>query len=175
MTHSENKKPGDKLDTRTAAAALVPLWLHRWHLINLLILSDLLFVILRPATFPGGSLGFLFPVFHYYMTKDTVFADLGDRALKSIYVLGVIDALLVFYLLYAFGRMRGQPWFLMLCFFREVMVMTKTALYVMYSYYHIVPSWRLFLTLLNGAWVYIPVLCCVGLTSRLQRRFVAVA
>lgn len=175
MANSKHNNPGDKLDTRTTAVALVPLWLHRWHQINLLVLSDLLFVILRPATFPGGSLGFLFPVYHYYMTKDTVFSDLGDRALKSIYVLGVIDALLVFYLLYAFGRMRAHPWFLLLCFFREVMVMTKTAIYVMYSYYHIIPSWRLFLTLLNGAWVYIPILCCVGLTARLQRRFVAVA
>lgn len=139
--------------------------MRAWHLFNLLVITpDFLFIILRPHSLTGGSLAHLFPLFNYYATKDALFADVSDRTTRVIYFLGGLDVLVILYFVLAPSN---SVRFALLCLCREVAVATKTAVYVLYSYYYIVPSWRVGTTIMNSSWVYIPLINCYCIVCRI--------
>lgn len=140
------------------ATRLVPDWLVIWYVVNFLVNGiEWVYMILRPRSAKGGDLAFLFPIFNYYATKDKVYANHHDKTVQFIYALSPVDLIAVAYLLVWFSSCAHQPSFALLCIYREVFVATKTSIYLMYSYQHIVPSWRLFVTIMNGQWIIIPV------------------
>lgn len=154
----------------SSPTTLLPAWVRIWHLVNLLIITpDFLFITLRPHSLTGGRLAFLFPAFNLYATKDALFFDTSDLTTRCIYVVCGLDVLVVFYLVLAGARTRRRPSYALLCMAREVSVATKTAVYLMYSYYFIVPSWRVGTTIMNGTWVWIPLLVCLAIGSRISK------
>lgn len=150
----------------SAAVNLVPNWLRIWYAVNLPVLTvEWFFIKLRPRSLKGGDLAFLFPIFNYYLTKDTLFANYRDKVVDYIYNLGFIDIIAVIFLLLNFNSHTHSATFALLCVCREIFVATKTMLYIMYSTEHIVPSWRLFLTVLNGQWVFIPIVAVFSINN----------
>lgn len=151
----------------------VPNWLLKWYYFNLILIPDVLFIQLRPMSLTGGSLGFLFPLFNLYAEKDKLFADVDDSTTKCIYFLGMMDIFLFLYLIYNFSRSKGNVKYSIACLVREVFVATKTALYLMYSYDHIVPSWRLGITVMNSTWVIVPIIVSFAITNRIAAAMAA--
>lgn len=130
-----------------------------------------LFMMSRPRSLEGGDLAHLFPLFNFYATKDYLFRDYSDRTARYIYYLGGIDLIVLMFLLFRFRRFQCHPAFAVLSICREVLVFTKTAIYLMYSWRFIVRSWRLFVTVLNGQWCLFPVIITVSVTNRIVAAF----
>lgn len=134
-------------------------------------LPEWVFIMLRPRSLEGGDLAFLFPIFNFYATKDSLFHDHYDLTVKYIYYLGGFDLVVLIFLMVRFRDLRYHPAFAVLSICREVLLFTKTAIYVMYSWHFIVPSWRLFITALNSQWCFIPVVITFAVKNRIVAAF----
>lgn len=161
------------MDDSARIVSFVPHWLQIWYAVNLpILITEWMFIKLRPRSLKGGDLAFLFPIFNYYVAKDTLFANYRDKVVNYIYNLGFIDIIAVIILYLNFNSHSHSPTFALLCVSREVFVATKTMIYIMYSTEYIVPSWRLFLTVLNGQWVLIPIMAVISINSLFLNAFV---
>lgn len=62
-----------------SARPILPRWIVIWFAISLpIVLWDVSFVLLRPASMPGGSLSFLWAPYVKYITVDRSYGDVHD-------------------------------------------------------------------------------------------------
>lgn len=140
-----------------------------WHMANVAIQTpEWLYIQLRPRSLPDGNLSAPFAIFNLYATKDTLFLQHGDRAVKAIYAVGTLDVLFCLLLSTtlrptASASGTGHATFAVLCLVRECVVATKTVIYLLYSWPFIERGWRVPITAMNTAWVVVPCLAVVSI------------
>lgn len=125
-------------------------------------------MMLRPRTLEGGDLAWLFPVLNLYATVDKLFAKYEDKTVSYIYAVGAIDTLFVFFLFAFFSSKAQSPYFAVLAICRSASVATKTLLYLLYSWEHILPAWRWPVAAMNGQWIILPVFVILSISKRLN-------
>ena len=82
-------------------SARLPRWIVVWLLISSALIGwDVAFVLLRPASMPGGALAFLWIPYETYITVDHSYGDLGNgfvwaQAMMSLLELAVLAVGLV--------------------------------------------------------------------------------
>ena len=71
--------PPKKASAPTSSPIAIPTWMLSWLLISsLLVVYDAAFVLTRPASFPKGSLHWLFFPYDSYVQYDPVYLDVHD-------------------------------------------------------------------------------------------------
>eukprot|EP01087_Luapelamoeba_hula_P012506 TRINITY_DN348_c0_g1_i1.p1 TRINITY_DN348_c0_g1~~TRINITY_DN348_c0_g1_i1.p1 ORF type:complete len:182 (-),score=32.59 TRINITY_DN348_c0_g1_i1:64-609(-) len=81
-----------------AVARRVPTWIWVWLLISFLVtLWDSFFVLLRPRSFPGNDLAWIWPPYHLYIEVDHRYKDLNDGLGYVQALLNIPEALVALY------------------------------------------------------------------------------
>jgi hypothetical protein len=172
-----------------ARADRLPLWMVIWLSISIpIVLWDVSFVLLRPASMPGGSLAFLWGPYAKYITVDHSYGDLHDPFVRAQAIISALEAPLgIGALILSFAR-RNRPLAALLAFAMSAMTSSKTALILMIevvsggkSVGHNALGDLVSLYLIpNGVWVIVPILVMVstgrsllGLVSRGTAEIVA--
>ncbi|MBV8801429.1 MAG: hypothetical protein JO131_00415, partial [Gammaproteobacteria bacterium] len=107
---------------------MLPKWTIIWLIISLVIISwDVMFVLLRPASFAHGSLGYLWIPYIKYVQIDTSYADLNNpfvtaQALMSL-MENAIGIMGLYY--YFFKKIKTAC---LLIFSSQLLTCTKTIL-----------------------------------------------
>jgi hypothetical protein len=139
----------------------LPNWFQAWYLLNLVVLPfDWLFIVLRPRTLEsrGGDLAYLFPMFQVYARLDYLFDDTDDDLVYYIYhVFQPLSLLIISFLAFRLRRAASVS-VALLCIVEAVCTATKTLLYLLYSWRHIVPVARIPISIMNSSWVLVPML-----------------
>jgi hypothetical protein len=146
---------------RRSVELKLPNWFQAWYLLNLVVLPfDWLFIVLRPRTLEsrGGDLAYLFPMFQVYARLDYLFDDTEDDLVYYIYhVFQPLSLLIILFLAFRLRRAASTS-VALLCIIEAVCTATKTLLYLLYSWRHIVPAARIPISIMNSSWVLVPVL-----------------
>jgi hypothetical protein len=133
----------------------LPSWFRQWYLFNLVVLPfDWLFVVLRPRTLEsrGGDLAYLFPIFQVYAKLDTLFDNTDDDLVHYIYFVCQPISLAIIFCLAIRLRRSASVAVALCCIVEGAFTFTKTLLYVLYSWKHIVPSARIPISVMNATW-----------------------
>jgi hypothetical protein len=156
----------------------LPSWFRRWYLFNLIVLPfDWAFVILRPRTLEsrGGDLAYLFPIFQVYAKLDTLFDNMDDDLVHYIYfVCQPVSLLIILCLAIRLRRAASIP-VALCCIAEGVFTFTKTLLYVLYSWRHIVSSARIPISIMNAAWGFVSALIAYRASVEISSAFEALA
>jgi hypothetical protein len=88
----------------------LPRWVFLWLLIStFVVIWDALFVILRPASFSDGTLGFLWSfAYDIYLKVDLAYADADNLHIAAVAWMSLFEACLVAVCLIADRRGRGH-------------------------------------------------------------------
>lgn len=88
----------------------LPRWVTLWLVIStLVVIWDALFVLLRPASFPGGELGFLWSfAYSIYLEVDLAYADPANLHIAAVAWMSLFEACLVAAALVSDRRGRGR-------------------------------------------------------------------
>tara|TARA_Y100000589_G_C26756450_1_gene467969 strand:- start:107 stop:565 length:459 start_codon:yes stop_codon:yes gene_type:complete len=145
---------------------------------TLVVIWDALFVLLRPASFPGGSLGFIWE-FGYvlYMEVDRAYADQGNTYLHALATMSIVEALLVSWGLFAHRVNKNRDAHL-LVLVAASLTCAKTMLFVLveaWSGWHSIGhnEWvpLLFVWIIpNGLWIVVPGAVIVDTSRRLMNQ-----
>ena len=157
----------------------LPRWVVLWMGIStLVVIWDALFVLLRPASFPGGSLGFIWE-FGYvlYMEVDRAYADQGNTYLHALATMSIVEALLVSWGLFAHRVNKNRDAHL-LVLVAASLTCAKTMLFVLveaWSGWHSIGhnEWvpLLFVWIIpNGLWIVVPGAVIVDTSRRLMNQ-----
>ncbi len=156
----------------------LPRWVVLWMGIStLVVIWDALFVLLRPASFPGGSLGFIWE-FGYvlYMEVDRAYADQGNTYLHALATMSILEAVLVSWGLFAHRVNKNRDAHL-LVLVAASLTCAKTMLFVLveaWSGWHSIGhnEWvpLLFVWVIpNGLWIVVPGAVIVDTSRRLLK------
>ena len=145
---------------------------------TLVVIWDALFVLLRPASFPGGSLGFIWE-FGYvlYMEVDRAYADQGNTYLHALATMSIVEALLVSWGLFAHRVNKNRDAHLLILVAASL-TCAKTMLFVLveaWSGWHSIGhnEWvpLLFVWIIpNGLWIVVPGAVIVDTSRRLMNQ-----
>lgn len=153
---------------------LVPRWAALWYVFNVFVLPyDFFFIVLRPRSFPSGDLARYFGPVNLYARYDLVFADQNDPVVPYIYAVGFLDILMDLILCFLFftdSDAFARPPVALLAIFQSVEVITKTLIYLMYSWDKLVEPFRVAITVMNSLWVVIPLLVFTTTAGRICNR-----
>lgn len=151
---------------------LLPDQLRIYYLFNMVVLfPDWFYIVLRPRTLEGGDLQQYFKLFNIYAKKDRLFSDVRDRTLKFLYALGAFDLFFVSAFWWSFSENKSSVSFAIYCISREIFVATKTALYLLYSWKFIDPSWRFPIITMVGVWFYMPLFVAWTIKNHVVQSF----
>jgi len=143
----------------------LPRWVVLWMgLSTLVVIWDALFILFRPASFPGGELGFLWDfAYSIYMEVDRAYADQGNTYIHALATMSLLEACLVYWGLYAHKQENNRAAHLLILVAASL-TGAKTLLFVLveawsgwYSIGHneLVPL--LFVWIIpNGLWIVVP-------------------
>jgi hypothetical protein len=103
----------------------LPRWILIWFAISLpLVVWDVAFVLLRPASMPGGGLAFLWAPYAKYITIDRSYGDLGNGFVWAQAIMSCVEVAI------AIGALaiRRRPVAVLLIFCVSVLTCAKTIL-----------------------------------------------
>jgi hypothetical protein len=112
-------------------SAKLPRWIVIWFAISVpLVLWDVAFVLLRPASMAGGSLSFLWAPYAKYVTIDRSYGDLGNGFVRAQAIMSLVEIalLLAAPLLAARGRRAAST---LIVFAVSLLTCAKTILILM--------------------------------------------
>ena len=80
----------------------LPRWVVFWlGLSTLVVIWDALFVLCRPASFPGNTLGFIWsPAYRIYLSVDHGYADLENKFVATLAIMTLLESCVVAVLLW---------------------------------------------------------------------------
>lgn len=141
------------------ARALVPKWARAWYMFNLIVLSyDATFVMFRPK---GAIADVLFAPMRLYCEYDGAIGNAADRTVRSIYIIGFVDltvTLMLLYKLVSRPRTHADVRVAILVASHSAQLLTKTAVYVLYSWPLLDAAYQVPITLMSSLWVAVPAL-----------------
>jgi len=152
----------------------LPRWVILWLIIStVIVLWDAAFVLCRPASFPGGDLGFLWSfAYETYLAVDRSYADVANHTIAAFAVMSILEACVVCVAVIADRKGRGYLAHLL------VMLVTsltgaKTMLFFLVDGMHGWPAvghnellpLLAFWVIPNGIWIVVP-LTIATLTGR---------
>ena len=154
----------------------LPRWVVLWMTIStLIVLWDALFILLRPLSFPGEALGFIWE-FGYvlYMEVDRAYADQGNTYLHAMAMMSFVEAVVVAAGLYAHKLDRNREAHLLILV-ASSLTCAKTMLFVLVEFWS---GWHsighngfvplLFVWIIpNGLWIVVPGLVISDTSRRL--------
>ena len=154
----------------------LPRWVVLWMGIStLVVIWDALFILLRPASFPGGSLGFIWE-FGYvlYMGVDRAYADQANTYLHALATMSLFEACIVGVGIYAHRTNKNREARL-LVLVAASLICAKTILFVLveaWSGWHSIGHNELIPLLLvwvipNGLWIVVPTAVIADTSRRL--------
>ena len=156
----------------------LPRWVVLWvGLSTLVVIWDALFILFRPASFPGGELGFLWDfAYSIYMKVDLAYADQSNTYIHALATMSLFEACIVSWALFAHRIQKNQLAHLL------VLVVTsltgaKTMLFVLveaWSGWHSIGHNELIPLLFvwvipNGLWIAVPGLVVFDTGKRLLK------
>ena len=152
----------------------LPKWIAYWLGIStIVVIWDALFVLLRPASFADGSLGFIWsPAYDIYTSVDLTYGDLSNHTVEAICFMSLIEACIVGWALVANRMGNGRLAHLLTCVVTSLTGM-KTILFFVIEAMH---GWSslshndvlplIFVWILpNGLWIVVPLIIAT-LTGR---------
>lgn len=156
-------------------APTIPRWALVWFAVTAAIVTwDVGFVLLRPASLPGGSMHWLWVPYDLYLTVDRRYAEIGDDFVVAQSWMNLVEVGLALLVL----RFRARPVGLLLAFAVALMTTAKTTLFGLTelasgcaSIGH-APLWKqiLLFWMLNGIWVVVPASIVVVTGRRILAR-----
>lgn len=152
----------------------LPRWVVLWlALSTIVVIWDASFVLCRPLSFPGESLGFIWSfAYTIYLEVDHGYADLENQFVASLGIISFVEAIVVAIALWAHTQAKhGLAHVLTLM--ATLSTGTKTVLFFLFELLSGTPSighneWipvLMFWIIPNGIWIVVPYLV-VALTSR---------
>ena len=156
----------------------LPRWVVLWMgLSTLVVIWDALFILFRPASFPGGSLGFIWE-FGYvlYMEVDRAYADQSNTYLHALATMSLVEACIVAWGLYAHKLQKNHQAHLLILVAASL-TCAKTMLFILVEYWsgwHSIGHNDLMPLILvwiipNGLWVVVPGAVIVDTSRRLLK------
>ena len=154
----------------------LPTWIFWWlALSTVVVVWDALFVLCRPASFPGGEWGFIWSfAYTIYMAVDLSYADVTNRVIEAMAIMSLIEACIVGVALRLDSRGRSKTAHL-LALLAAALTGAKTMLFFlvegMYDWHSIahndVFSMLAFYIIPNGIWVVVPTVVVFVLARRI--------
>lgn len=151
----------------------LPKWIIIWLIFSMLIVFwDVLFVLLRPASFPGGALQSFWLPYAQYIKIDTSYADMDDNFVIAQALMSLAEICIGFIALY-FSYKGKNSAAILFAFSALLLTGTKTILIFLVemvaNFKHIqhnpMTDLFLFYILPNSLWIIIP-FCAVFLLGQ---------
>lgn len=145
--------------------APLPRWIVIWLAVStLVVLWDAAFVLLRPASFPGESLGYFWSfAYGKYLEVDHGYADLQNTFVSSLAIMSLLESILVAATL-IYHRLKRNRLAHLFALVVTSLTGAKTTLFFIHElnsggtsigHNDIIPM-TLFWSLPNGLWILIP-------------------
>ena len=157
----------------------LPRWVVLWMGIStLVVIWDALFILVRPASFPGGELGFFWDfAYGLYMEVDRAYADQSNTYLHALASMSLFEACIVAWGLYAHKMNKNREAHL-LVLVAASLTCAKTMLFVLveacsgwHSIGHNELMPLLFIWIIpNGLWIVVPGAVIANTSRRLFKQ-----
>ena len=144
----------------------LPRWVVIWFALSIpIVIWDVSFVLLRPMSMPGGSLGFLWIPYEKYITVDLSYGDLDNGFVRAQAIMSCIEVAIGIAALIHSAR-RHLPLATLLAFCASALTCAKTMLIGMIElvtgFEHVghntVADVILLYAIPNGLWIVVPLL-----------------
>jgi len=150
----------------------LPRWVFLWLAIStVVVVWDALFVLLRPNSFPGGDIGFLWSfAYTTYLEVDHSYADLSNHVIEAMAIMSLVEACLVAVAL-TWDKQGASKKAHLLAMIAAALTCAKTMLFFlvegMHDWHSIahndILSMMAFYIIPNGLWILVPLLVVLTL------------
>src|SRR5262249_20792941 len=131
VPHQRHGAPPDGRRMSPRSESL-PRWMVIWLTISIpIVLWDVSFVLLRPASMPGGSLAFLWPPYAKYITVDKSYGDVHDPFVQAQAIISLLEAPFGIGALALSYMRKKRQLAMLLAFAMSAMLCSKTLLILM--------------------------------------------
>jgi hypothetical protein len=153
----------------------LPRLVKLWFAITIpIVVWDAMFVLMRPASMPGGSLAWIWMPYELYLSADASYSDLQSGFVKGQSIVNLLEAACGGWALWL-DRL-GNPLAKLVAFAVASATLGKTVLFFLVEAtggFHGIghnPAWKLvFLYIIpNGLWIVVPILILLRLGRELR-------